>query len=280
MTNYTVAPDALTDDLHLAIHAAKKAGEYILKKFRSGTSVELKPGNQSPVTEVDRNAEQIIADILTDGSDHGIVGEEGTALNAGQQSYWIIDPIDGTSNYIHNISYFSVSIALADAGKIRSGVIYNPVTDECYFAEKGVGAFKNHQAISVNHDELLPSLILIEHGRSEDSRSRYAELVERVSAQHTMRKFGSTALELCYVAAGQADVFISCGGHIWDFAAGIILVTEAGGQLTDWKGDEWSGDHSFIVASSGVSHNSYTAFSADLQPETIPNDERNRFSYR
>jgi len=278
--NESMAGQTQSETLQLAIHAAREGGKIVKNGFRNQLDVEVKKKDNSLVTNIDKQAESIIHKILRSGSPHGIIGEEGTRQSAENGTFWIIDPIDGTTNFVRNIPLFCVSIALIQHSRILVGVTYQPMTNACYYAEAGKGAYLNGEKLTVSAaGQDGAGVIMLEHGRDPASKKRNAILFERLGETYTLRKFGTSALELCYVAAGLTDAFISSGDQLWDFAAGIVLVKEAGGIFTDWRGQEWSGDHAYILLSNGTIHNELVNQTRDLQPEVISADDRRRFSY-
>ncbi len=275
------AGQAQSEHLQLAIHAAREGGKVVRDGFHDQIDVEVKKDDHSLVTNIDKQAERIIKNILQSDSQYGIIGEEGTKQNLERRACWLIDPIDGTTNFVRNIPLFGVSIALMQQNQVLLGVTYHPLTDSCYYAEAGRGAYLNDKKLTVSSSGREGAgVIMLEHGRDPAAKQRNAILFDRLGEKFTLRKFGTSALELCYVAEGLTDAFISSGDQLWDFAAGIALVKEAGGMFTDWRGQEWSGDHSFILLSNGEVHQDLIHQTLDLQPENMSASERQRFVYR
>ncbi len=236
--------------LNIAIKAARRAGQVI---NRASNDIDtLKITNKSTndfVTEVDRAAESAIIEVLQDAyPSYGILAEESGAIagrtsgNAAQASEfeWIIDPLDGTTNYIHGFPQFAVSIALAHQGKVTQAVVFDPTRNELFTASKGAGAFLNERRIRVGkRDKLADGLIgtgfpyrSFEH--IDTYLAIFKELVQKTSG---LRRPGAAALDLAYVASGRLDGFWEFGLSPWDTAAGSLLVSEAGGLVSDLAGE-------------------------------------------
>ncbi len=256
----------MSQNLQLAIKAALAAGDLIVERFSSDIKFEQKGEMKGLVSDTDILAEKEIIRLLKI-SGYPVLGEESKLMNNPGELYWIIDALDGTTNFVRNLPLFGVSLALMSRYEVLLGVIYNPWTKECYYAEKGNGSFLNGNPIKIaNNIPLSASILFINHGYDFVDRERYALLADRLAVEYSVRTLGSTALELCYVAKGVADAFICSGDELWDFAAGILVVCEAGGKLTDWKGHPWNGSHSFVFASNGVIHDKLIPLIQDLQP--------------
>jgi myo-inositol-1(or 4)-monophosphatase len=243
--------------LEVAIAAAKEAGR--IQKMHLGDfhKVEFK-GEINPVSEVDKLCEKAINQIILDAfPNHDLLTEETPFKGKGSPFKWIIDPIDGTTNYIHGFPFFCVSIALEIEGEVKLGVVYDPLFDELFQAEDGKGAFLNGNRISVSTMKNL-DLSFLTTGFPYDVRE-HADSYLRFFRQFMMksiaiRRPGSAALDLCYVAAGRFDGYWELKIHSWDVAAGILIVTEAGGKVTDFGGGIFSIYDENIVASNGWIH--------------------------
>jgi myo-inositol-1(or 4)-monophosphatase len=230
--------------LNIAVKAARAAGAII---NRAALDLEvLKVGSKGPndfVSEVDRAAENIIIETLLEAyPGHGILAEEsGREHGAKHSEYlWIIDPLDGTTNFLHGFPVYAVSIALAHRGLVQQAVVYDPTRNDLFFASKGRGAFLNDRRLRVSKRIRL-SDSLIGTGfpfRRGDNFKRYVKMFEEVM-QHCagLRRPGAAALDLCYVAAGYYDGFFETGLSPWDVAAGSLLVTEAGGLIGNFTGE-------------------------------------------
>ena len=230
--------------LNTAVKAARSAGSII---NRASLDLDLlKVNTKSPndfVTEVDHKAEAIIIETLLGAyPGHGILAEEsGRAHGAKDSEYvWIIDPLDGTTNFIHGFPVYSVSIALAFRGQVQQAVVYDPTRNDLYYASKGRGAFLNDKRLRVSKRIRLADC-LIGTGfpfRKGDNFKRYMQMFELVLQSCAgLRRPGSAALDLCYVAAGYTDGFFETGLAPWDIAAGSLLVTEAGGLIGNFTGE-------------------------------------------
>jgi myo-inositol-1(or 4)-monophosphatase len=230
--------------LNVAIKAARAAGAII---NRASLDLDiLKINTKSPndfVTEVDQAAEQVIIETLLQAyPDHGILAEEsGRSYGAKHSEFvWIIDPLDGTTNFIHGLPFYCVSIALAHRDVIQQAVVYDPTRNDLFYATKGRGAFLNDKRLRVSKRTRM-SDSLIGTGfpfRRGDNFKRYMKMFEEVMTQCAgLRRPGAAALDLCYVAAGHYDGFFETGLQPWDVAAGSLIITEAGGLIGNFTGE-------------------------------------------
>jgi myo-inositol-1(or 4)-monophosphatase len=235
---------ALHPMLNTAVKAARAAGKVI---NRASLDLDrLKVSTKSPrdfVTEVDQAAEEAIIDtLLAAYPGHAILAEEsGSSRGARDSEYvWIIDPLDGTTNFIHGLPVYAVSIALAHRGQVQQAVVYDPTRNDLYFASKGRGAFLNDRRLRVSkRTRMAESLIGTGFPfRKGDDFKRYLQIFEDVM-QHCagLRRPGAAALDLCYVAAGYYDGFFETGLNPWDVAAGSLMITEAGGLVGNFTGE-------------------------------------------
>ncbi len=235
---------ALHPMLNVAIKAARAAGSII---NRASMDLDLlKVNTKSPndfVTEVDQAAERVIIEtLLTAYPGHGILAEEsGRAHGAEHSEYlWIIDPLDGTTNFIHGLPVYAVSIALAYRGQIQQAVVYDPTRNDLFYASKGRGAYRNDRRLRVSK-RIRMAEALIGTGfpfRKGDDFKRYLKMFEEIMQQCAgVRRPGAAALDLCYVAAGYYDGFFETGLSPWDMAAGSLMITEAGGLVGNFTGD-------------------------------------------
>ncbi|GAB6928745.1 inositol monophosphatase family protein [Paenibacillus sp. JCM 10914] len=253
----------------VAINCASKAGEWIKSRLGTVERLSTKVSAQDIVTEVDKGAEQMIRKlILTHFPDHAILGEEGVepgaeaaarALQAAQDEeyLWIIDPIDGTTNYVHGFPFYSVSIALAHRGQVIVGVIYDPSRDELFVAEKGKGAYVHGSPMHVSGEEQL-SDSLFASGFPLDAAvnlpQNMAELQMLLPKVRNIRAGGSAALHLAYVATGRLSGYWERGLSAWDAAAGALLVQESGGRVSDTEGRPYDLAVRNIAATNGLIH--------------------------
>ena len=230
--------DAITDFAAVCEQAAR-AGGAVLFDWSGRFSVREK-GPSDLVTEADLASQKVIRDtLLAAFPEHGFLAEENEQIASRADDYrWIVDPLDGTMNYVHRMPNFAVSVALEQRGEVLVGTVFDPTNGECFSAAKGRGAFLNGRRLSVSNatrlDQALVAVSFAAHvQRGDPEISEFIEVMLR--AQGT-RRMGSSALNLCYVAAGRFDGYWSKSTKIWDIAAGALLVSEAGGLITDFHG--------------------------------------------
>ncbi|MDR3491901.1 MAG: inositol monophosphatase family protein [Gammaproteobacteria bacterium] len=229
--------------INIAVRAARTAGNIIIRALDRLDTVQV--SEKSPydyVTDIDKQAErEIIAVIRKAYPDHGIIGEEG-GETAGNEFTWIIDPLDGTRNFIHGVPHFCVSIAISHKGKIEHGVIYDPVRQELFTASRGKGAQVNDRRMRVskrsNPNECLLGTGSPHTHNASETTAYMNSLSSVLESCKDIRRAGSAALDLAYVAAGRYDGFWEMGLNLWDIAAGSLMVKEAGGLVSDFKGAE------------------------------------------
>lgn len=228
---------------NVAILAAQQAGEVLKKAFGSSYSSTSKEGRHNIVTEYDQKVEDmIIKFIRKQFPSHGFLGEEGGSTgDTSKGIQWMIDPIDGTVNFAHTIPFFSVSIAACFQGHPLSGVVFNPMTNELFVAEKGLGAYLNGASLKVSKTALLPDAILatgFPYNSYENPLGCIDHFIKFAKLGIPIRRLGSAALDLAYVAAGRFDGFWEISLQPWDIAAGKLLVEEAGGLVTNYQKEE------------------------------------------
>jgi myo-inositol-1(or 4)-monophosphatase len=220
---------------------AKEAGEFIRqqRKIFSPDKIELK-GLNDLVSYVDKTAEQMIVAVLEKLlPDAGFITEEKTINKTGERYNWIIDPLDGTTNFIHGLPVFSVSIALQEFDELVSGVVYEINLDECFYAWKGSPAYLNGQEISVSKSKILGESLLATGFPyyNFEKQQGYIELfTELMRSCHGLRRLGSAAVDLAYTACGRFDGYYEYNLNPWDVAAGILIVRQAGGEVVNFKG--------------------------------------------
>lgn len=248
--------------LDAAIVAARLAGAYQLEKFARPLDICMK-GDKDLVTEVDRASEKLIVDHLRSCfPDHDIVAEEGEYRQKNSPFRWIIDPVDGTTNYAHGFPWFCSSIALENEGELVAGVVYNPFYDELFSAVKGGGAWLNGQRIHVSPRAPLSSALLatgFPYDCATDPANNFDNFIAFQKRARGIRRAGAAALDLACVAAGRLDGFWELKLKPWDVAAGVLLVTEAGGRVTTFDSSRYDVSNDRIVASNGMIHDEMTA---------------------
>ena len=253
----------MTIFLTTAIEAAQAAGDVLRRKFPQAREVTSK-GWRDIVTDADLAAERAILDVVTARfPDHAIFSEEGKHDKdlAAPVPTWVIDPLDGTTNYAHHFPCFSVSIGLAQHGELIAGAVYEPLRHMLFFAEKGQGAFVQNegeppQPLHVSRQtELTEALVGVDWPRDPALRQKTVEAAGRVGAAcRTLRCLGTSALHLAEVAAGGLEGYYSLSLQPWDMAGGAMLVLEAGGQLSTPTGQPWRVSNIGITASNGLLH--------------------------
>ncbi len=226
--------------INIAIRAARSAGNILLRYFEHTDTLTIKEKSKNEfVSEVDRAAEEAIIEVLRKAyPDHSILGEE-SGSHKGNEFQWVIDPLDGTTNYLHGQPQFSVSIALKYRGQLEHGIIYDPLREEMFSATKGSGAFINDRRIRVTQRKGLEGALIgtgfpyRDHSQLDAYLGMFKDMIKDTAG---IRRPGSAALDFAYVAAGRLDGFWELGLSEWDFAAGALLVKEAGGTVTDISG--------------------------------------------
>jgi len=240
-----------------AIEIAREAGIFLKDKLNSAHTINYK-GDINLVTEVDKISEEMITSkIKALFPDHDILAEEFTDINSGSDFRWIIDPLDGTTNYIHGFPFFCVSLALERLNTMVVGIVYDPILDEMFVAEKGKGTFLNEREIHVsNTHSIVKSLLAtgFPYDIQKDNGNNLNYFNKMILKAQAIRRAGSAALDLAYVAAGRFDGFWELKLNPWDIAAGWLLVEEAGGLVTDIAGRDYYLESSSILASNGIIH--------------------------
>ena len=249
----------LTEPVHLravAVETALAAGALLREHFGRVQQVEHK-GEIDLVTALDRQVEALIVERLVAAfPDHAVLAEEGTTVEGGAGHRWLVDPLDGTTNYAHGYPVFAVSLAYAYEGRVRLGVVYDPLRDELFVGEAGRGATLNGQPLCVSATRALDQSLLISgfpYDRAEFPRALqlWGALLGQAQA---LRRGGSAALDLCYVAAGRAAGFWERHLKRWDMAAGALLVVVAAGQVSAFRGGPFDVYDDQAIATNGVIH--------------------------
>ena len=216
--------NSISANLNIMIKAAEKASKILIRDF--GELEKLQVSSKGPadfVTNSDKKVEKIIIDELTKSKKNfSILSEEiGEIKNSDKDNYWILDPIDGTTNFLHGIPHFAISIALRVKEEIVSGLIFDPIKDEMFYAEKNNGAYFNNKRIRVSEKKNINECLFATGGKDELNKNL------------NTRKSGSAALDMAYVGAGRYDGFFQKNLNIWDIAAGVIILGEAGGKINN-----------------------------------------------
>ena len=216
--------NSISPNLNIMIKASQKASKTLIRDFGEIEKLQVSiKGPSNFVSNADTRAEKIIIEELMKAKkNYSIISEEdGSKINSDSENVWIIDPIDGTSNFLHGIPHFAISIALKSNNEIISGLIYDPIKDEMFYAEKNNGAFFNNQRIKVSKKKEIENCLFATGGK------------EKVISDFITRKTGSAALDMAYVAAGRYDGYFQNNLNLWDVAAGIIIIKEAGGIVNE-----------------------------------------------
>ncbi|GIM45370.1 inositol monophosphatase [Collibacillus ludicampi] len=252
-----------------ALEYAKQAGRLVLEHMGNTGRIEQKKNASDLVTEVDRMSEMLLRNqIQQEYPGHWILSEEDSCQANAYEIFkrqksgygWIIDPIDGTTNFIHGIPHFSISIGIVKDGKPIIGIVYNPVTNELYTARKSKGAYLNGKLIRVGKELQLAEAVLATgfHANDWNSGSRLVRQIDQIAGKsRNVRIIGAASLDLCWIASGKLTGLWHEGLNPWDTAAGILILTEAGGCVTDKEGNPYRLYHDSLVASNSLIHKEF-----------------------
>src|SRR5690348_10127196 len=249
-----------------AVEIAREAGGLLATLFERRVPIETK-GEYDLVTEADRASERLIVERLsTHFPSHGIVAEEGGGHESASGYRWYVDPLDGTTNFAHSFPMFNVTMALEDSGELIAGVIFDPIRNELFAAERGSGAYLNNRRISVSQTKRLSDSLV---ATGFPSRKRHLNLNIHFYHQlamltHGVRRCGSAAIDLAYVACGRLDGFWEFGLNPWDMAAGRLMVTEAGGNVSGMHGEPHELRGPDLVADNGLIHDEMLGLFAEI----------------
>ncbi len=245
-------------DRQVAIDTAKRAGALLHAELGKRRQIAFKGSPTNLVTEMDRRAEALIIEaIQAEFPGDAILSEERGTVGEPSNRRWIIDPLDGTTNYAHGISIFCVSIALEVDGQTRLGVAYDPNLDECFVAGRGRGAWLNGERLSVSEAATLNESLVatgLPYNIRETPHNNLAEFAAFSLRCQGVRRMGSAVLYFCYVAAGRLDGYWELRVGPWDAAAGVLMVEEAGGRVTNLEGGPLNPDRPQVVVSNGRIH--------------------------
>ena len=253
--------------LETAVEIAREAGALIANYLERRVPFETK-GEFDLVTAADRASEKLIVERLRSHFPaHGIVAEEGGGVENNSAYRWFVDPLDGTTNFAHSFPFFNVTLALANAGEVIAGVVFDPIRNEMFTAERGAGAYLNNRRIHVSGTQRLSDSLA---STGFPSRKRHHNInihfyYQLAMASHGVRRTGSAALDLAYVAAGRLDFFWEFGLKPWDMAAGTLLVQEAGGRVSDMRGGAFAVETSdSVLADNSALHEEVVASFAEI----------------
>jgi len=248
--------------MDVAMRAAREAGALLRSMIGTDLNVRSKDVRTDLVTEADTKSEALVRSIISDAfPGEAFLGEETGASGDPSRGRWIVDPLDGTTNYAHGYRCFSVSIAFEQRGVVQLGCVFDPMADEFFAAERGAGASCNGVPIRVSGCGDLRAAMLVTGfpaHRVDDPLSNIHPFGDFLEITRAIRRDGSAALDLCYVACGRFDGFWEPGLHAWDIAAGSLICTEAGGRVSGYRGEALVLDGGQLVASNGIIHDRMT----------------------
>ena len=237
---------------------ALEAGELIRSYFGKKFEVEYKTNESNLVTQVDKDSEKLITDfIVKKYPSHNILAEEGSSVNKGGEYTWVVDPIDGTTNFAHGLPIFSVSIGVQKNEETVVGVVFDVMLNNLYSVAKGSGAFVNNKKIEVSENKNLKHSVLVTgfpYNISENPDRAFEKFTALTKASRGMRRLGSAAIDFCYVANGVFDGFWEVHLHPWDICGGKLIAEEAGGLVTDFKGKKIGIHSKQILCTNGKIH--------------------------
>lgn len=240
------------------IEMSKEAGEIIREGFGKNFEVEFKTNESNLVTEIDKAAEDAIINYINKNFPaHSILAEERGELLKDSEYLWVVDPLDGTTNFAHGLPIFSVSIGLQKNNETIAGVVYDVMQDIVYSAEKGSGSFANEKNIQVSVEDKLSRSLLVTgfpYNIRENPENAFERFIALTKASRGMRRLGSAAIDFCYVAKGVFDGFWEVYLNPWDICAGKLIAEEAGGTVTDFNGNEISIQSKRILCTNGKIH--------------------------
>lgn len=248
--------------LTIARRAAEEAGRIIQRGYRDLEKLQIhEKGRGDLVSAVDQHAEQLICRMVTEKyPDHDILGEEFGARRSGagaSEYQWVIDPLDGTANFLHGLPHFAVSIAVLRKGRPEVGVVYNPIGDDWFTAARGQGAQHNGQRIRVNRQRDATRAVVATGFPYREIEQLPRVLAQVASVLHDfsdLRRLGSAALDLCYVACGFQDAYFESTLNAWDIAAGVLIAQEAGAIVTDYAGERKMLENGTVLAANALLH--------------------------
>lgn len=259
--------------MNVMTSTALKAARGLKRDFGEVENLQVSiKGPGDFVTAADRKAERTIFEELSKARPgYGFLMEEGGAIEGADKTHrWIVDPLDGTTNFLHGLPIFSISIALEREGQLVAGLVYNPISDDMYVAEKGQGAYHNNRRLRIAQRQDMVSALIgcgaPHHGKADSHPQFRAELTAVMAKVHNIRRYGAAALDLAYVASGRLDGFWERNLSPWDLAAGIVLVREAGGFVTDAAGGHDMLENGSVCAGNDTIHRQLLAILKSARP--------------
>lgn len=264
-------PKQLQIFLDIATEAALDAGAIVQSYWGNLNAIEEKGRSGDLVTAADKASEKAILEVLRRHvPEHGILAEESGKLGDSTSQYlWAIDPLDGTTNFAHQYPPFGVSIGLLIDGIPQVGVVFDPFHNELFRAAKGLGATRNRQPIRVSETGELRNSLLVTgfaYDRRETPDNNYAEFCHLTHLTQGVRRSGSASIDLCYVSCGRLDGYWERGLSPWDLAAGVVILSEAGGKITAYDGSPWKIESGRILATNGKLHESLSQALLQVKP--------------
>jgi len=246
------------------IKIAKDAGSVIREGFGTNFNIEYKTNESNLVTTIDKASEKLITEFIKKNyPSHGILAEEGGEIKNTSEYVWVVDPLDGTTNFAHGLPIFSVSIGVQKNSKTVAGVVYDVMNDIVYSSELGSGSFANGKKLNVNENDKLNHAVLVTgfpYNIAENPENALEKFSALTKASRAVRRLGSAAIDLCYVARGVFDGFWEVHLHPWDMCAGKLIVEEAGGLVSDFAGKDIDIYSKKILATNGKIHKTMIEF--------------------
>ena len=245
----------MIDDL---INIAKEAGSVIREGFGKSVKIEFKTGDNNLVTEIDKASEKVITDFIKKKyPSHSILAEEGSGEQKDSEYLWVIDPLDGTTNFAHGLPIFSVSIGLQKNGETIAGVVYDVMRNIIFSAELGSGVEADSEKLTVSNEDNLAHSMLVTgfpYNKKENPDKLFERFIALTKTARGVRRLGSAAIDFCYLASGVFDGFWEVHLHPWDICAGKLIVEEAGGLVTDFHGNKTNIYTKRILSTNGKIH--------------------------
>ncbi len=245
--------------INKVIQISKEAGEIVREGFGKNFSIEYKTNASNLVTEIDKKSEALIIDFINkEFPGHSVLAEESGEHGTSSEYHWVIDPLDGTTNFAHGLPIFAVSVGVQKNGETICGVVYDVMRDEIYSAEKGSGSFRNGMKLKVSSNDNLRKSVLVTgfpYDIAENPDHAIERFIASLKAARAVRRLGSAAIDFCYVASGVFDGFWEVHLHPWDICAGKLIVEEAGGLVTNFYDEKINIYSKQILATNNLVHN-------------------------